>query len=91
MKGQSFILKTTGEINYIEPENGFHFTLEELKEAIGGGYIEVVYLTPDLRMIVDEDGKRKKMPLNVGASRLYKGSHDCIVGDALVCHRSQIR
>jgi hypothetical protein len=91
MKGKSFIMKTTGAIEYVEPENGFHFELEELKQAIGGGYIEVVYLTNDLCMIVDEDGKRKRMPLNVGASRLYNSNHDSIVGDVLVCHRSQLR
>jgi len=90
VKGKSFIIKANGRIQYIEPANGSFFSLEELKKAIGGGWIEVVFLTPDRRMVVDEEGKLKGMPVNVVASRMYN-ANDSIVGDALVCHRNQIK
>jgi Domain of unknown function (DUF3846) len=88
MKNQSYILKTTGEKIPVEPRNGNDFSLEELKTAIGGGYVETVPLSNGRMMIVDEDGRRKQLPLNVEASRLYAA--DIIVGDALVCDRRQI-
>jgi len=91
MKGKSFIVRIDGTIEHVEPENGTNFTLDELKKAIGGGYIEVVPLTFDKVMVVDEDGKRKQLALNVAATRIYNGPNDFIVGDALVCHRKQIR
>ncbi len=71
------------------PSNGYEFSLEELKTAIGGGYIEIVRLYRrdewgnPLIMIVDEDGIRKQLPVNHHASELY--GKDYIYGPALVC------
>jgi len=89
MKGKSFIVKTSGIIEPVEPANGNDFSLEELKKAIGGGYIEVVFIPPDRMMVIDEEGKLKGMPVNVVASRMYAA--DSIVGDVLVCHKNQIK
>ena len=85
----AYILTTKGESLACAPKNGTDFSLEELKQAIGGGYIEVVYLPDNRVMVIDEEGKLKQMPLNHAASMLYL--RDTIVGDALVCDRSQIR
>lgn len=92
MKGKAFIVKTTGKIEYVEPEDGNYFSLKELKKAIGGGYIEIVPFRPNLVMVVDEDGKMKRLPLNTVATRIYNSkTNDYIVGDVLVCCRKQIR
>lgn len=67
------------------------FTLAELQRAVGG-YVEMVKLPghPERAfLLVDEDGKRKGLPVNGQATRL---AHDCraiwpsdqIVGPALL-------
>jgi hypothetical protein len=101
MKLKAYILTTDGDIKVTRPKNGTDFTLEELKAAIGGGYIEVVRVGTNMLMVVDDDGKVKNppLPLNVVASRLYCGErepdfsnpYDTIHGDALLCHGSQIK
>lgn len=81
------------EYSFPEPKNGTDYQLEELKEAIGGGYIEICQLNlfPDSVMVIDEDGKNKGLPFNEMATAIYNRlPRDCIVGDALVCKRSQI-
>jgi len=67
------------------------YTLEQLKEAIGGGYIEVVSIPgvdQDKILVVDEDGHRKDLPYNHTASYI---AGQTIVGDALICLRTDIR
>lgn len=86
-------IKVDGSIIPVEPKDGKHFQLEELKEYIGGGYIEIVFISPKLYMIVDDEGKLKGFPVNLKASIaavevLRKG--DYIVGDVLVCKRSAV-
>lgn len=41
---------------------------DAMKKAIGGGYIEPVYLQSGNMMIVDEDGLMKGLPFNAHAS-----------------------
>lgn len=88
---KAYIFKVGGDIVRVEPRNGTDFSLEELKEAIGGGYIEIVRVGRDGLMVVDEEGKLKNMPVNHKATLFYANANDVIVGDALVCHRSQIK
>ena len=91
MKRQAYILKTDGSKVPCSPKNGRDFHLEELKDAIGGGWIEIVYLKQRLLMVIDEEGKLKQLPLNYAATKLYNNSSDVIVGDALVCSSSMIK
>ena len=67
--------------------------LEELQELVGG-YIEPVPtpilhdISPDLLMIVDEEGKFREMNvMNPLASLLYGNPSDCIVGRAVIVTR----
>lgn len=60
-------------------------TLEEWQGAIGGGYLEAVYLDGKV-MFVDEDGLMKQLPYNLMASGL--AGRD-IVGDVLVMDRDR--
>lgn len=63
--------------------------LEDLQECVGG-YIEIVSPTflepvePFLLMVLDEDGKYKKKPINDLASLLYCNPFDVIVGDVVI-------
>jgi hypothetical protein len=58
-------------------------TLEEWQAAIGGGYLEAVYLDDNV-MFVDEDGLMKQLPFNSQASVLAQRD---IVGDVLFMDR----
>jgi hypothetical protein len=83
------IFKTDGSILETEPKNGTHFTLEELKEIVGG-WIEIVYLPNKEMMIIDEEGKLKGKPYNLLATSYWKNHNDFIVGDVLLCKSSQV-
>ena len=81
------IIKTTRERIEVTPKNGKYFTLEEM-QAVVGGYIEIVYLKDKL-MIVNEEGRLNRLPLNYLATKMY--GKDFIVGDVLVCDINQVR
>lgn len=81
------IIKITGEKENIEPENGKVFTLKELQQAVGG-LIEIVYLSKDKLMIVDEEGLIKPNPMiNEEASIIAKQP---IIGQVIIIDRDQI-
>lgn len=98
------ILKVDGNYEVKEPENGTDFQLAELKDCIGGGYIEIVPVTGalivpdseenlqgDLLLICDEDGQRKELPLNPAATAFCDPLfRRHILGDVLICPRSAI-
>lgn len=86
------IYKTTGEVIEVEPKNGKDFKLSELQEIVHG-YIELVNLSPSEYMVVNEEGHLIGLPFNLSATRLYnKGCvKDFIVGDVLICNKSQIK
>jgi Domain of unknown function (DUF3846) len=79
---------------YPPPQNGSDYSLEELREAIGGGYIQVLAVPPDKLMVIDEDGKAKGLPYNhtatyIVAPQLMPG--DWIAGDALMIEATEMR
>lgn len=82
------IYKTTGEVIEVEPKNGKDFKLKELQEIVQG-YIELVNLSSTEYMVVNEEGHLIGLPLNPSATVLYK--KDLIVGDVLICKKSQIK
>lgn len=87
------IIKTTGEIVDITPKNGTDFTLEEM-QSIVGGWIEIQNLNNGRKMVVDEEGKLKGYDFNLKATIIYReevSPYDCIVGDALICERGEVR
>lgn len=94
------IISPDGTITPVKPANGTAFTLMELRQHIGGGYIEVIRPPSHTGAVIvcDEEGKLKKQPLNLTATRMWQehaepGSartFDYVVGTVLLCHRSQI-
>lgn len=76
----------------ITPVDGYEVTdipdrLETLQEAVGG-LIEVVWLTPRMVMIINEEGKLRSLPDNDAATVIYQHYYyngcDVIVGNALI-------
>jgi hypothetical protein len=77
-------LRATGEREVISPANGVNWSLEELQRLVGG-YIEVGRTTAGQFLVLDEEGKLKRKPLNIAATRIYQyGRHDPIVGDVVI-------
>ncbi len=84
------IIKADGTKTEFVPKNRKYFQLSELQNVVGG-YIEIVPATDGRIMIVNEEGKLKGLPYNHIASNLHGVWNDPIVGDVLVCARSEIR
>ena len=82
-------IKASGEVIDVTPKNeGKTFTLEELKEYVGG-WIQCVYLNKHQVLVINEEGKLLNLPYNAIATEAYRlafqPNNDCIVGDALLC------
>lgn len=64
------------------------FTLDEVYRLLDCQTVEQVSLGEGLVLLIDEDGKRRQLPVNVEATRLLRvaGSlpDDFVVGDALI-------
>ena len=90
---KDIIYKTNGAVIETSPKNGTNYTLEELKEIVGG-YIEIIHLTKNKIMVINDEGKLINLPHNENATILFRlclDTIDFIVGDALVCHTNRIR
>ena len=87
------LYKADGTVEeFPEPANGSNYSLEEVRAAVGGGYVQLCNTKDGRQMAVDEDGKPKGLPANEAATELYVfGNVDPIVGDALVFEFSQFR
>lgn len=82
------IYRTDGTVEEVEPKNGTGFSLKELYDAINSDCVEFVRISDNRYMVVDENGLAKQLDWNLMACALYHGT---IVGDVLVCDRSQIK
>lgn len=90
MKGR--ILYVDGREEFIEPKNGTDFSLEELNTIVDG-YIQVVWLKDGRIMVINEEGKIHRLPVNVKATFIVNGEGiaDTIVGNVLVCNQSMVK
>ena len=77
----------------VSPKNGTDFTLDELKDIVGG-YIEILPLGKKYLMVVNDEGKLQGLPINHAATsvlcNVYR-TNDYIVGNALICKTSEIK
>ncbi|KKM98456.1 hypothetical protein LCGC14_1157620 [marine sediment metagenome] len=78
------ILKPDGTMVDCSPA-GEYFTLEELRAAMDGGWVENINLSGGFVMIIDEEGRLKELPRNNLATELVGVPGVYIVGNALVC------
>lgn len=99
-------IKADGTTTEVSPKNGKDYELAEMREYIGGGYIEIVNIFPGKYMVIDEEGKmkHKSLRLNKEATKLYRQATPfafiepnegddlglTIVGDVLVCGVEEI-
>lgn len=90
------LYKQNGEEVAIRPENGENFSLTELQGYVGG-LIEIINLSSDQIMVVNEEGKFDKTSrLNQIATiraRMERAifPSDYIAGDAIVCNDDMVK
>ncbi|TGD81706.1 DUF3846 domain-containing protein [Hymenobacter wooponensis] len=82
----------------IHPRNGRSFRLAELYELLQCQRVDVVRLTDELILIIDDEGKfRNPAYLNLLATYLWyqyqpaARGQDSIVGRVILCHDKQFR
>jgi hypothetical protein len=90
----AILLKADGGVEEIRPADGRTFVLDEL-QALVGGFIEVVRARDGRWLVINEDGKRQNLQLNVLASIKYKSAgvarpSDVIVGDVLLADNAEM-
>jgi len=78
----------------VAPANGEDYTLEELQGLVEG-LIEIVTLTENTIMVVNEEGKGC-LPKNVFATVIAKSLHaifpeDYVAGNALICASDMVK
>ena len=87
----AILIKANGRKKTISPDNQTNFTLEELQKYVGGS-IQMVQTKDDRIIVMNEEGKIKKLLPNKRATKLYEyGEYDYIVGDVLVVQKNQIK
>ena len=94
MRQAAILIQSDGEAKGVVPANGGDFTLEELQGFVEG-YIEIVPLTENVIMVVNEEGKGV-LPLNVPATIIAKAQnaifpYDYIAGNALMCPSEMVK
>ncbi|GAA4368894.1 hypothetical protein GCM10023185_42050 [Hymenobacter saemangeumensis] len=82
----------------VSPANGRSFKLAELYQLLDCRLVDVVRLTDELILIIDDEGKfRHPAYLNLLATYLWyqhqpgARGHDSIVGRAILCQDQQFR
>lgn len=79
----------------VKPDNGKHFTLDELYKHCDCSMVQVIYLEDGRLMYLDEEGKFKEHYRNADATvLLHKAGgmmDDYIAGNALICEESEVR
>ena len=82
----------------VSPQNGRSFKLAELYQRLDCQTVDVVRLSPELILIIDDEGKfRHPAYLNLVATYLWyhhqpaARGQDSIVGRAILCHDKQFK
>jgi len=87
----AMIIKVDGTVEHVEGlgKNG-ELTYEQIREAIGGGFIERVMCDPKVteghdHFYCDEEGKLKNLTINLKATALstHTANVDMICGDVI--------
>jgi hypothetical protein len=78
------LLRADGSTEILQPSNGVNWGLDELNGLVGGWH-QIARTTDGKWLILDDEGKLKRKPLNIAATRLYvHGRSDVIAGDAVL-------
>ena len=80
--GSIIVLRTSGVIELLAAEED---VFSQAKDILDGAHIEVARtMIPKLVMLIDEDGKNKRLPPNEMGTAMYPNKMDFICGDAVL-------
>ena len=87
---KAMVVPVEGDITFVEFDESTEGDV--LKQGIGGGWLQVVQvpvpaLKHDVSLWIDEEGKRKNLPLNKRATAIAAirfGGRDYIAGDTVI-------
>lgn len=65
------LLKPDGTEQELTPGDNGKFTLEQMQKHVGG-YVQLIKLNGNERLVVDEDGLPKNLPVNEEATTLLQ-------------------
>ena len=82
------VIKSSGEEIDVRPKNGEFFELEEMQKFVGG-WVEILPISGNRYMVVNEEGRLLELPLNQKATDIFR--LEPIVGNVLVCGIDEIR
>lgn len=84
----AYLITEKCEVSQITPKNGEEFELEEAQRYVDG-YIEILYLTEEQIMIINEEGKFTKNCNQIATAIAHLhhaiGRGDYIAGDVVIC------
>lgn len=88
MNTDNIIIHSDGALTAVKPKDLKKFTLEELQNFVGG-YIQIINLPANKLLVVNEEGRLYKLPVNEKATALAQYCNailpiDYIVGDAVL-------
>lgn len=86
------LIKVNQDPVRITPTSNNIFSLEEMQGFVEGS-IEIVNLSGQRIMIVNEEGKIKNLPVNQTATTIanFNDIVDIIHGNVIICHQNQIQ
>ncbi|MDR1339393.1 MAG: DUF3846 domain-containing protein [Prevotellaceae bacterium] len=88
------IYRTNGETQSVTPKNRKYFQLKELQRIVGG-YVENIYLNDGTIMVINEEGKRENLSLNIEATSIFRknfpASNGFVIGDVLITERAYLK
>ncbi len=71
-KKMGYVIKPSGEIVEVFPKNGKDFKIEELHLHVECDTVDIVGLADGRYMVVDDNGRSNKLPLNLKATGMYR-------------------
>jgi phosphatidylserine decarboxylase len=86
------LIQADGTVTDLIPQNGRTFVFQgEAYDLLDTTMIQIAATHDGRILLVDEDGKRTRKPVNLTATKLYRyGDFDSIVGTAIVCDLDQV-
>lgn len=93
--GHGVLIQVDGSITAYDPtREDKTYDFKQLKDKIGCQYGELVYLSNEVIMVIDEEGKLTNKEINLFATALFQERFriiDSIMGDVVICHTKAIR
>jgi len=90
-KSNGLLINSDGKIELLTFNSKF-IPLSELQKSVKG-YFEFIYMPNDMIMVVNEEGKLNKLPINEIATNIFALNCkviDIIVGDVLLVNRKHL-